>query len=57
MAAESAEKGIFGDAMATWNEFGIIPVARGLDGQLMVQKEIPFRLRRSGSAPDTRAGK
>jgi hypothetical protein len=28
--------------MATLHEFGIIPVARGLNGKLLVQKEISF---------------
>jgi hypothetical protein len=28
--------------MATLHEFGIIPVARGLNGKLLVQKEITF---------------
>jgi hypothetical protein len=28
--------------MASFNEFGIIPVARGLNGKLLVQKEIAF---------------
>ena len=28
--------------MPTFNEFGIIPVARGLQGKLLVQKEIAF---------------
>jgi hypothetical protein len=28
--------------MPTLNEFGIIPVARGLEGKLLVQKEIAF---------------
>jgi len=28
--------------MATLQEFGIIPVARGLDGKILVQKEVTF---------------
>jgi hypothetical protein len=29
-------------AMAIFNKFGIIPVARSLDGKLLVQKEVAF---------------
>lgn len=28
--------------MASFNKFGIIPVLRGFDGKLMVQKEVAF---------------
>jgi hypothetical protein len=42
--------------MATLHEFGIIPVARALNGKLLVQKEItlPLRMMLSGRGKSSR---
>jgi hypothetical protein len=33
---------VLGSVMAIFNEFGIFPVVRGINGKLMVQKEVAF---------------